>query len=277
MGCAKIRKVAAQAKAKIPVVEDIIKKVVAQGIIEAKKIAQKVKQRILDIMEMELKCEDVISAEMCTKLRAAAKALKQKAKVVDEIVRKLLKEKITEAKEIIKRVRQKLVDLAKNFKCENVLPAKICAKIREVAAKVEVKVDAIEKVIKELVAKGIVEAKKIIEKIREKLFPAYEEEELMSISKCEDVLPEEMCTKLRAAAEKLKQKAKVIDEIVRRILKEKITEAKEIVERVREKLVELTKDFKCEDVLSEAVCAKIRKVAAQAKAKIPVVEDIIKK
>merc|ERR1711931_408022 len=114
--------------------------------------------------------------------KAAAQALKQKAKVVDEIVRKLVKEKITEAKEIIKRVRQKLVDLAKNFKCEDVLPEKICAKVREVAGKVEVKVAVIEKVIKELVAKGIVEAKKIIEKIRGKSFPAFEDEEFMDLA-----------------------------------------------------------------------------------------------
>merc|ERR1739842_71723 len=99
----------------------------------------------------------------------------------------------------------------------------------------------------------------------------------LAITKCEDVLPEEMCTKLRAAAEKLKQEAKVVDEIVRRVVGEKIVQAKEIVKRVQEKLVEMTKNFKCEDVLSAAVCANIRKAAAQAKATIPVVEDLIKK
>ena len=62
-----------------------------------------------------------------------------------------------------------------------------------------------------------------------------------------------MCTKLRAAAEKLKQEAKVIDEIVRRVVGEKIVQAKEIVKRVQQKLVEMAKDFKCEDALSEAV------------------------
>merc|ERR1712226_1724264 len=277
--CAKIKKLAAQAKAKIPVVEELIKKVIAQGVTEAKKIAQQVRQKILDIMEMEVKCEDVISAEMCTKLRAAAEALKQKAKVVDEIVRKLVKEKITEAKEVIKRVRQKLVDLATNFKCEDVLPEKVCAKVREVAGKVEVKVAEIEKVIKELVAKGIVQAKQIIEKIREKLFPAYEDEEFidLGIKKCEDVLTAEMCTKLRAAAEKLKQKAIVVDEIVQRVLKEKITEAKEIIKRVQQKLVDLAKNVKCEDVLSEKACAKLRETAEKLKQKAKVVDELVRR
>ena len=71
------------------------------------------------------KCEDVLSAEVCGKLRAAAEALKQKAKVVDEIIRRVVKEKVTEAKEIVKRVQEKLVTMAKNFKCEDVLSEKV--------------------------------------------------------------------------------------------------------------------------------------------------------
>ena len=75
----------------------------------------------------------------------------------------------------------------------------------------------------------------------------------LTITKCEDVLSAEVCGKLRAAAETLKQKAKVVDEIVRRVVKEKITEAKAIVKAVQEKLVAMAKNFHCEDVLSEKV------------------------
>merc|ERR1711872_853240 len=223
------------------------------------------------------KCEDVLSAEVCGKLRAAAETLKQKAKVVDEIVRRVVKEKITEAKEIVKRVQEKLVAMAKNFHCEDVPSEKLCAKIREVAIKVEVKVSEVEEQIKQLVAKGITKAKQIIEKIRERLFPANENELMdLAITKCEDVLSAEVCGKLRAAAETLKQKAKVVDEIVRRVVKEKITEAKEIVKRVQEKLVDMAKNFHCEDVLSEKLCAKIREVAVKVEVKVSEVEEQIK-
>jgi len=68
--------------------------------------------------------------------------------------------------------------MAKNFHCEDVLSEKVCSKIRDFATKVEVKVAEIEEQMKELVSKGITEAKKIIEEIRKKLFPVFEEDEL---------------------------------------------------------------------------------------------------
>merc|ERR1711872_1135180 len=167
--------------------------------------------------------------------------------------------------------------MAKNFHCEDVLSEKLCAKIREIAVKVEVKVSEVEEQIKQLVAKGITKAKQIIEKIRERLFPANENELMdLTITKCEDVLSAEVCGKLRVAAETLKQKAKVVDEIVRRVVKEKITEAKEIVKRVQEKLVAMAKNFHCEDVLSEKLCAKIREVAVKVEVKVSEVEEQIK-
>merc|ERR1719283_32065 len=222
--CAKIREVAIKVEVKVSEVEEQIKQLVAKGITKAKQIIEKIRERLFPANENELmdltitKCEDVLSAEVCGKLRAAAETLKQKAKVVDEIVRRVVKEKITEAKEIVKHVQEKLVAMAKNFHCEDVLSEKLCAKIREVAIKVEVKVSEVEEQIKQLVAKGITKAKQIIEKIRERLFPANENELMdLTITKCEDVLSAEVCGKLRAAAETLKQKAKVVDEIVRRV------------------------------------------------------------
>ena len=62
-----------------------------------------------------------------------------------------------------------------------------------------------------------------------------------------------MCAKLREAAQKLKQKAAVIDQTVRKLVAEKVTEAKEIIKRVQAKLVALAKNVKCEDILSETV------------------------
>ena len=46
------------------------------------------------------------------------------------------------------------------------------------------KVSEIEEQIKQLVAKGIVQAKQIIQKIRERLFPAYEDEGMIILLQC---------------------------------------------------------------------------------------------
>merc|ERR1712212_75714 len=121
-------------------------------------------------------------------------------------------------------------------------------------------------------------AKEIIKKIKEKLFPAFELEESMidNALTCEDFLTKKVCDKLKAAAEKLKQKAKDVDALVRKVLKEKVKEAKEIAKRVRQKLVDMAKNFKCEDVLPAEVCAKVKELAEKAKVKAEEVKKVLK-
>ena len=80
---------------------------------------------IIELMADAIKCEDVLSEEICAKLKDAAEKLKQKAKVIDQLVREAIAKKVTEAKEIVKRVQQKLIDMAKDFKCEDVLSTKV--------------------------------------------------------------------------------------------------------------------------------------------------------
>ena len=53
---------------------------------------------------------------------------------------------------------------------------KVCAKIKELAEKVKVKAEEVDKALKEIIAKGITKIREIIEKIKEKLFPALEDE-----------------------------------------------------------------------------------------------------
>merc|ERR1712121_366222 len=118
---------------------------------------------------MGITCEDVLSTKICTKLREAAKKLKVKVEMIDKIIREAVAKGITKAKEIIKLVRQKIVDLATNFKCEDALPATVCNKFREIAAKLKIK--------------------KIIEEIKKHFFPTefmIEENEIT----CEEILAE---------------------------------------------------------------------------------------
>ena len=97
--------------------------------------------------------------------------LKVKAAEVDKIVREAVKKGITKAKEIIKIVRAKIVELATNFKCEDALAADVCAKIREVAGELKIKMDKVMKVMKDIIAKGVAKAKEIIEEIKKHFFP----------------------------------------------------------------------------------------------------------
>merc|ERR1712243_433175 len=136
----------------------------------------------------------------------------------------------------------------------------------------------VNKMIREIVAKGITKIKEIIEIIRKKLLPQLEYEDKLDIEElvtCEDVLAEKVCTALRTAAEKLKIKVEEIDALVREAVKQKITDAKEILKFVREKIVELAK-AECKDIIPEWVCTKIHSMAEKLKIKVAAVDKFIR-
>jgi len=211
---------------------------------------------------------------MCC-LEVSCKETESQVEEVDQLIRDLVKAKVTKVSEIIKRVREKLVERAVNFKCSDVLPSLICDRIHSIAERLKIKVAKIDTFLKGLVARGITRIRDIIEKIRDRFFPKLEFEIEEAVT-CEDILPAETCAELRAAAEKLKVKVEEIDRMIRALVKEKITKAKEIIKRVREKIIELAKDFKCTDVLSEKACAKIHEIAEKLKVKVAAVDKFLK-
>merc|ERR1719378_1547168 len=269
-----IKEVAALMKIKMEKVMKVMKEIIAKGIVKAKEIIEEIKKHFFphfevnELMENEIVCEEILSDKVCAALKAAAKKLKVKVEEVDRIVREAVKKGITKASEII--------ELATNFKCEDALSADVCAKIKEVAALMKVKMEKVMKVMKEIIAKGIVKAKEIIEEIKKHFFPHMEIEEL-SLVKCEDVLSPKVCTELRTIAKTLKVKIEEIDNIIRQLVKEKITDAKRIIKEVRAKLIELAKNFKCTDVLSESACKEIKDFVAKIKIEAKKVDEIIKK
>merc|ERR1711962_44463 len=230
----------------------------AKGITKAKEIIEEIKKHFFpgqELIENEITCEDILSEQVCAALKKAAEKLKVKAAEVDKIVSEAVKKGITKAKENGKIVRAKIIEMATNFKCEDALSADVCAKMREVAAKLKVDFAKVMKVMKEIIAK------EITEEIKKHFFPGQE----LELVKCEDVLSAKVCTELRDIAKRMKVKVEEIDAIIRQLVKEKITEAKVIIAKVRAKLIELAKNFKCTDVLNESVCKEIKDFAAKIK------------
>merc|ERR1712212_1307981 len=277
--CAKMREVAKELGVKFEKVMKVMKEIIAKGITKAKEIIEEIKKHFFphaELIENEIVCEEILSEKVCAALKKAAEKLKVKAAEVDRIVREAVKKGITKASEIIKIVRAKIVELATNFKCEDALSAEACAKIREVAALMKIKMEKVIAVMKEIIAKGIVKAKEIIDEIKKHFFPTLEIDELNEI-KCEDVLSAKVCTELRTIAKTMKVKIEEIDAIIRKLVKEKITDVKRIIKEVKAKLVELAKNFKCTDVLQESVCKEIKDFAAKIKIEAKKVDEIIKK
>merc|ERR1719334_1521342 len=151
-----------------------MKEIIAKGITKAKEIIEEIKKHFFphaELMGNKITCEDILSESVCAALKKIAEKLKVKAAEVDKIVREAVKKGITKAKEIIKIVRAKIIELATNFKCEDALSASVCAKMREVAKEPGVKFEKVMKVMKEIIAKGITKAKEIIEEIKKHFFP----------------------------------------------------------------------------------------------------------
>jgi len=267
-------------KEKIETIDQLVREAVAKKITEAKAIIKDVREKLL-AKAKDLKCEDVLGDKLCAQLREAAQKLKEKAGTIDHIIREAVAKKITEAKALLKEIREKLVAKAKGFKCEDVLTDDMCKTLRELAEQIKVKASEVDKTLKDLVAKGISKAKELIEKLRHKLFPAMDTKVLYAMVesdalKCEDVLGEQACAKLRETAQKLKEKIETIDQLVREAVAKKITEAKAIIKDVREKLLAKAKNLKCEDVLGEKLCTQLREAAKKLKERAGTIDQIIR-
>merc|ERR1711962_419871 len=235
--CNKMRKIAASLKIKFEKVMTYMKNLVVKGITKAKEIIEKIKHHFWpgqDLIENEITCEDILSEQVCAALKKAAEKLKVKAAEVDKIVREAVKKGITKAKEIAKIVRAKIIEMATNFKCEDALSADVCAKMREVAAKLKVDFAKVMKVMKEIIAEGITKAKEIIEEIKKHFFPG--QELIENMITCEDVLAGNVCAALKKIAQKLKVKVEEVDRIIREAVKKGITKAKDIIKIVRAKI-----------------------------------------
>ena len=70
---------------------------------------------------------------------------------------------------------------------------------------------------------------------------------------CEEILSDQACAALRAAAKALKIKFEKVNEAIRLALAKGLTKAKDIIAFVREQLSKWAHDFTCEQVLSAPV------------------------
>merc|ERR1712141_204729 len=195
-------------------------------------------------LEIVIKCEHVLSDKVCKQLREIAEKLKIGAQIVDKYIREAIAKGMTKAHEIIAYIKEKMIAISK-ITCEDVISKDICDKIREVAAKLKIKFDAVIKVMKEAIAKGLSKIKDIIDYIKNHFFPQLEGE-LENVITCEEVLSDKVCKELREIAEKLKIGAKIVDQFIREALEKGKRKAKEIIAYIKEKMVAISK-ITCED------------------------------
>merc|ERR1719210_1404002 len=172
--CTALKEAAKKLKVKAEMVDKIVREAVAKGITKAKEIIKLVRQKIID-MATNLKCEDVLKAEWCDKIKEVAAAMKIKFETVMKVMKEIIAKGITKAKEIIEEIKKHFfpsgeLDIDENaITCEEVLAEKICKSLYEAAKKLKVKAEIVDKIIREAIEKGITKADEIIKLVREKI------------------------------------------------------------------------------------------------------------
>merc|ERR1711909_118332 len=200
-------------------VEEVMKKIVAKGIVKIQEIIKKIKEYFFPGMELELenevKCEDVLADDVCAKLREAAKKLKLKVEEINKLIEEAVAKGKKKVDEIIDYVHKRMVDLSK-IKCADVLSESICAKIKAFAEAFKIKYAKIIEVMKTAIAKGLDKISEIIDYIK-KHFPHLGEELVNEIT-CEEILSDKVCHDLREAAKNLRSKLKKSTNLFEKLL-----------------------------------------------------------
>merc|ERR1712150_365259 len=104
------------------------------------------------------KCTDALSESVCAKIKEIAAKFKVDYQKVMKVIKDIIAKGITKAKEIIEEIKKHFFpqlegELVNLIKCEDVLSPQVCTKMREIAAKLKIKVSEIDRIIRELVAK----------------------------------------------------------------------------------------------------------------------------
>merc|ERR1711910_39266 len=169
--CAKIKEIAAKFKVDYQKVMKLIKDIIAKGKEKAQEIIDYVHKRMVDLSKV--KCTDVLSESLCTKIKAFAEAFKIKYAKIIEVMKTAIAKGLDKISEIIDYIKKHFPHLGKELAneiiCEEILSDKVCHDLREAAKKFKIKAEEIDKLVREALDKELRKAKDIIHFIRTKI------------------------------------------------------------------------------------------------------------
>ena len=212
-------------------------------------------------------CEEVLSAETCASLNAAALQLKQKVQTVNEAVVKAVQKNLQSAQEIVQFVKDTLVEKATNFKCTDVLSTEQCDKIASVGQNLKLKASDVSKAVKEAVVNGVDQAKVVYARALRFLL-----NDVKNV-KCEDLVSSEVCDKVSEYAKSLKMSVSDATNAIKEAIAQGATNAVDYFNNAAEYL---RAQISCENVLSEKTCQNVRSIADKFSVSLTEVNSIIR-
>merc|ERR1712141_25079 len=162
--CKELREIAEKLKIGAKIVDQFIREALEKGKRKAKEIIAYIKEKMVAISKIT--CEDVISKDICDKIREVAAKLKIKFDAVIKVMKEAIAKGLSRIKDIIDYIKKHFFPQLEGelnvITCEDILSEKICHDLREAAKKLKIKVEAIDKLVREALEKGYRKASDII-------------------------------------------------------------------------------------------------------------------
>merc|ERR1712168_343415 len=227
--CAKLREAAKKLKLKVEEINKLIEEAVAKGKKKVDEIIDYVHKRMVDLSK--IKCADVLSESVCAKIKAFAEAFKIKYAKIIEVMKTAIAKGLDKISEIIDYIKKHFPhlgeELVNEITCEEILSDKVCHDLREAAKKFKIKVEEIDKPVREALDKELRKAKDIIHYIRTKIV------DMATNFKCTDALSESVCAKIKEIAAKFKVDYQKVMKVIKDIIAKGITKVKEIIDEIK--------------------------------------------
>lgn len=214
------------------------------------------------------KCEDFTTAEYCEKLRKVAALLKVKASKVEELVIEAVAEGSVLAKDIYVKAMEYYKKEIKTKTCEDFISSSNCNKLRDIANKLNLKVQNLEDAIKEAYLEKLGDAKEMFTEVIEVI------RDYALNTRCEDVLNPGVCDALRKFANVTKVQFPVLMKTAVDLVIKGYNVSKALVTKVYQ-MVDYFYD--CTDVFDQSSCDRIYKVAEKLGVAKTKVEAFLKK
>merc|ERR1711872_820165 len=180
------------------------------------------------------KCEDLISADVCQKIRDFANKVHVSAKDVLQAVKEAIAEGAWDPVDLYKKA---IEYIKSKISCEAVMGKATCDKIRALADKFSVSLAKVDEVLREAIASGVTKVtelyKVVVKYIMDRWTDLIGDEEMLALSESSDEL---ILPGLREALEKVVDKVlndlKVKSDDIRAMIKKVIMEGKILIEKL---------------------------------------------
>ncbi|XP_066929375.1 uncharacterized protein [Clytia hemisphaerica] len=220
--CTKLRNLAKIFHENVQMVNQLVSEAVQKHLSNAQDIIMYVRDQLI-AKANNFKCEDVLSADQCTKLTAIAQKFKVSAADLIQDIKEAVADGIVKGQALYQKTVEIMLEKINNFSCDQVMDADTCAKIEDFAKKIHANSQDVKKAIIDAYAKGLTKAQDFFDDAKEFL---------TNEITCEKVLGQDRCDKVKKVAELFGVKLNEVMEKLRELYANGVQRASELYVKI---------------------------------------------